>query len=68
MRSIMMLCAIVLVSGCAANSYCDIAKTVRLGSDDTVDWLADNDETMLRDVVQHNETRAALCSGGGLWR
>jgi hypothetical protein len=28
---------------------------------ETVDWLADNDELLLRAVVVHNEQREKLC-------
>lgn len=52
------------LSGCAttANNYCDIAKPIYFGSDATVDYLADNDAKLLRDVVTHNETTESLCN------
>lgn len=62
MRWIILLCASALVSGCAnPGNYCDIASSIYFGSDDTVEWLAHNDEDLLRSVVGHNETRARLC-------
>jgi hypothetical protein len=38
-----------------SGNYGDIAKPILMGSMDTVDWLADNDEQLLRQIVSHNE-------------
>lgn len=52
-----------LLAGCAqpSGNYCDIASTLYFDSDQVVDYLAENDENLLRDIVIHNETRARLC-------
>ena len=66
MRSMMTLCALALLAGCAASnggSYCDIASPIYFDSDSTVIWLSDNDSTLLRDIIISNETWAALCDG-----
>jgi hypothetical protein len=43
--------------GCVTPSgnYGDIAKPILFGSVETIEWLAANDEAMLRQVVTHNE-------------
>lgn len=47
----------VLLSGCVTtvSNYGDLAKPILLGSMKTIDWLADNDELLLRQIVSHNE-------------
>jgi hypothetical protein len=52
-----MISSAVLLSGCVkpVSNYGDLAKPILLGSTDTVDWLADNDESLLRQIVSHNE-------------
>jgi len=55
---IVTLCGLAVLSGCVtANSgdFCDIARPMYFGSDASVDWIADNDERLLRDIVSHNE-------------
>lgn len=56
---IVTLCAAGLLSGCAGQTpsgdFCDIARPIYFDGEIVVDWLLDNDETMLRDVVSHNE-------------
>lgn len=54
---IVILSSLALVSGCAAPSgdFCDVARPIYIGSDAVVDWLATNDETLLRAVLSHNE-------------
>jgi len=51
------LSSAVLLSGCVTtvSNYGDLAKPILIGSMDTVDWLADNDEPLLRQIVTHNE-------------
>lgn len=53
----MILSSLALVGGCAAPSgdFCDVARPIYIGSDAVVDWLATNDETLLRAVLSHNE-------------
>lgn len=53
----MILSSLALVSGCAApgGDFCDVARPIYIGSDAVVDWLATNDETLLRAVLSHNE-------------
>jgi hypothetical protein len=45
------------LAGCVTPSgnYGDIAKPILFGSVETIEWLAANDEAMLRQVVTHNE-------------
>ena len=52
-----------LLAGCAKpeGNYCDIASTLYFESNEVVDYLAENDENLLREIVIHNETRASLC-------
>ena len=51
------LSSAVLLNGCVkpVSNYGDLAKPILLGSMKTVDWLADNDEPLLRQIVSHNE-------------
>ena len=57
---IVTLSSLVLVTGCAASTseFCAIARPIYIGGDDVVDWLAENDETLLQDIVIYNETVA----------
>lgn len=52
-----MISSAVLLSGCVkpVSNYSDLAKPILLGSMNTVDWLASNDESLLRQIVSHNE-------------
>jgi hypothetical protein len=56
-RLIATLFGVVLLSGCVSPSgdFCDVARPIYIGSESVVDWLVENDEAMLRDVVSHNE-------------
>jgi hypothetical protein len=56
------LSSLVLVSGCVppASSYGDIARPMLFGGEATIDWLAEYDEPLLRQIVTHNEQVAAL--------
>lgn len=49
-----------LLSGCVSPSgdFCDVARPIYMDSEAVVDWLLENDEAMLRDVVSHNEMTA----------
>ena len=60
----MTLCALVGVSGCVASTgdFCDIARPMYFASDASVDWIAANDERLLRDIVSHNE-KTKSCGG-----
>lgn len=57
------LILLLLLAGCAQSSgnYCDIASTLYFDSNRVVDYLAKNDENLLKEIVIHNETRARLC-------
>jgi hypothetical protein len=57
---IVILSSLGLVSGCAASTgdFCDIARPIYIGGDSVVDWIAENDEILLQDIVIHNETVA----------
>lgn len=61
-RWIALLSSVGLLLGCVAPSgnYCDIAAPIYIGSDHVVDWLAENDEALLRSIVSHNE-KTATC-------
>lgn len=56
------LCVIALSSGCVPpeSSYGDIAKPILFGGEPTIDWLAEYDEPLLRQIVTHNEQVAEL--------
>lgn len=51
------LSSVALLSGCVSptSNYGDIAKPILFGHVDTIDWLAENDERLLRQIVTHNE-------------
>ena len=55
------LCA--LSAGCATttDSYCDIASLLYFDTPVTVEWLIENDPSLLRDIVVHNEQVHGLC-------
>ena len=52
-----------LVSGCVTttDSYCDIASPLYFNTLVTVEWLNDNDPSLLREIVIHNEQVQKLC-------
>ena len=54
---------ILLLAGCAkpSGNYCDIAFSLEFDSNAVVDYLAQKDENLLKDVVIHNETWQELC-------
>lgn len=56
----MMTCAMLLVSGCAAISgnYCDVAQPIWWNSNAD---LVVTPDSVVRQIVQHNETYDALC-------
>ena len=59
---IVLLSSLVLVSGCVAKTdECVWTETLYYGSDNVVDWLADNDPALLVKVTSHNEKRAEFC-------
>lgn len=57
-----MLSSAVLLSGCDVPSgdFCDVSRPIYIVSESVVDWLAENDEALLRDIVSHNE-KTATC-------
>ena len=59
---IILLSSAALLSGCVSPSgdFCEVARPIYIGSDAVVDWLAENDEPLLRAVVSHNE-KTATC-------
>lgn len=59
---IAMLSSAVLLSGCDVPSgdFCDVSRPIYIVSESVVDWLAENDEALLRDIVSHNE-KTATC-------
>lgn len=58
--------SVVLLSGCdvPTGDFCDIANHLYFNTSQTVDWLAENDEALLRGIVIHNE-KAAGCPNAG---
>lgn len=58
---IALLSSVVLLFGCVSPSgdFCDVARPIYIGSGAVVDWLAENDEPMLRAIVSHNEKTAS---------
>ena len=54
---------IALVTGCATttDSYCDVASLLYFDTPVTVEWLNDNDPSLLREIVIHNEQVQKLC-------
>lgn len=53
---------IALLSGCTVvNTECDWTRDLRFGSQQTIDWLLENDRPFLVGAVTHNETRERLC-------
>jgi hypothetical protein len=47
-----------------SGDFCDIARPIYFNSEEVVDWLLENDEALLRDLVSHNEL-AADCGRKG---
>lgn len=55
--------SVALLSGCATQgSECVWSKDVLIGSEESVDWLSENDEELLRSIIEHNEKRQRFCS------
>ena len=58
---------IALVSGCgvaiSGDTYCDLSEPLYFGSETIVDELVKSDPKLLRQIVEHNETRKAICKG-----
>jgi hypothetical protein len=54
---------IALVGGCVrtTDSYCDIASPLYFENIASVDWLNQNDPSLLREIVIHNEQVQGLC-------
>lgn len=55
---------VLALAGCATttSNYCDIATPLYFDSEQTVDYLSQNDEVLLREIVIANETWERLCS------
>lgn len=62
----MCILLIALVSGCAqvTGDYCDIADPILFSNESTIDWLIENDRSLLEDIVVHNEQASDLCATG----
>ena len=62
--SLIPISLIALTSGCGTttSNYCDIAAPLYFDPGDTIDYLSQNDEQLLRDIVVNNETWEGLCS------
>lgn len=53
----------VLASTCVGSpsEYCTLTDPILFGSEQTINWLARNDERMLQQTVTHNETYDHFC-------
>jgi len=55
-----------LVSGCgvaiSGDTYCDLSDPIYFGNNTVVDELVKSDPKLLRQIVEHNETRKAICN------
>lgn len=50
------------VAGCGiVTTECDWTRTIPFGSQQTVDWLLENDRQLLVGVTTHNEARQEIC-------
>lgn len=47
----------------SGDTYCDLSETMRFGGDTVIDDLVRKDPRLLRQIVEHNETRKAICKG-----
>jgi hypothetical protein len=59
-----MSCFIVGLSGCATisgDTYCDIAAPLYFENEDTVNFLIEKDEDLLKTILIHNETHQKVC-------
>ena len=45
----------------SGDTYCDLSDPIFLGSDTVVDQLVESDPQLLRQIVEHNEKRKAIC-------
>ena len=55
------LSSVGLLAGCVtteSGNFCDIARPMYMRNAAVLDWLAENDVTLLRDIVAHNEKTA----------
>lgn len=51
-----------LLSGCArVTTECDWTRIIRFSSQQTIDWLLQNDRQLLAEVVAHNEAKQEVC-------
>jgi hypothetical protein len=50
------------LSGCmGTNTECDWTRTIPFGSQQSIDWLLENDRQLLVGVTTHNEARQEIC-------
>jgi hypothetical protein len=66
MRIAALLVGMVLLGGCAATiqgDVSDLAKPVYFDSADTINWLADNDPSLLESAVAHNKVVGTILHG-----
>jgi hypothetical protein len=53
-----------LLGGCAtmtSDSYCELSDPIYFSSENTVEFLEQNDVSVLRDIVTHNEVWSEIC-------
>lgn len=62
MRWIVMSCVIALASGCVrTDTYCDLADPILFGSEESADWLVENDAQLVSQIIGHNELLSEIC-------
>ena len=43
------------------DTYCDLSDTMWFGSDSVIQEMVQTDPQLLRQIVEHNEKRKAIC-------
>lgn len=71
MRFLLMICALMLVSGCVTkreplppvlvHDYCTKDKILWFEHNETIDYLSEHEPTFLRDYTTHNTTYEGFC-------
>lgn len=57
----MLILPLALVAGCGTTTECDWTRTIPFGSQQSIDWLLENDRSLLAGVTTHNEVRQEIC-------
>lgn len=58
-----LILVIFVLAGCSQSTgnFCDLSTTFYFDGNEVVDFLAENDEGLLKEIVIHNEIRAKQC-------